>query len=427
MHRDTTFQIKTYNDYHSCKGWNHRNNTITSSYIARRYLDDISRHRDWNVKEFRDHVSIELRAHVTLHQCRRAKQKALKIIDGDLNAQYKVMWNYCNEIGRTNPNTSIHMKLLENEVPNKPNRFQRIYICFGGCKEGFKSVCRRIVGVDAYAVVEKERMESWAWFLNYLKCDLEIDDDYTWTFMSDKQKGLIEAFNEVLPFVSHRFCVRNLHNNFKRAGFSGISLKNALWKAARASTEKWFNTCMVEIFYLDSEVANWFRDKLPSEWSRSHFSENAKSNILLNNMCENFNGMILEARDKPIITLLKNIRYLLMARMQANRDKAARWDIGDICLRIKDILHKNQAGAAEFIPRKSNEWNYEIIGASIHDKWDVDLLNKICSCRKWDLTGIPCKHAIAAIWAKKMRLIPMFMIATRWKHIEGSMTLLFFL
>ncbi|OIT37423.1 hypothetical protein A4A49_61208 [Nicotiana attenuata] len=90
-----------------------------------------------------------------------------------------------------------------------------------------------------------------------------------------------------------------------------------------------------------------------------------------------------------------------MARMQANRDKAARWDIGDICPRIKDILHKNEAGAAEFIPRKSNEWNYEIIGASIHDKWAVDLLNKICSCRKWDLTGIPCKHAISAIWAKK--------------------------
>ncbi|XP_070032948.1 uncharacterized protein [Nicotiana tomentosiformis] len=148
MHRDRTFQIKTYNDYHSCKGWNHRNKTITSSYIARRYLDDISKHKDWNVKEFRDHVSVELRAHVTLHQCRRAKQKARKIIYGDLNTQYKVMWNYCNEIERTNPNTSIYMKLVENEVPNKPNRFQRIYIFFGGCKEGFKSDCRRIVGVD---------------------------------------------------------------------------------------------------------------------------------------------------------------------------------------------------------------------------------------------------------------------------------------
>jgi len=30
----------------------------------------------------------------------------------------------------------------------------------------------------------------------------------------------------------------------------------------------------------------------------------------------------------------------------------------------------------------------------------VDLQNRKCSCRKWTITGIPCKHAILAIWAK---------------------------
>ncbi|GKD15472.1 mutator type transposase, partial [Tanacetum coccineum] len=28
----------------------------------------------------------------------------------------------------------------------------------------------------------------------------------------------------------------------------------------------------------------------------------------------------------------------------------------------------------------------------------VNVEDKSCSCRKWDLTGIPCKHAVAAIW-----------------------------
>ena len=65
----------------------------------------------------------------------------MALIDGDLNAQYKALWNYCNEIRRTNPNTSVYMKLVENDVPDKPKRFQRIYICFSGCKEGFKSGC----------------------------------------------------------------------------------------------------------------------------------------------------------------------------------------------------------------------------------------------------------------------------------------------
>lgn len=117
-------------------------------------------------------------------------------------------------------------------------------------------------------------------------------------------------------------------------------------------------------------------------------------------MCACFNNMIIEARDKPIITLLEKLRYHFMTRMKANRDKGAKWNDGDICPTIKDVLHKNQASAAEFIPRKSNEWNYEIIGASITNNWVVDVLNRKCSCRKWDLIGIPCKHAIVVIWAK---------------------------
>ncbi|XP_059309851.1 uncharacterized protein LOC132060979 [Lycium ferocissimum] len=39
------------------------------------------------------------------------------------------------------------------------------------------------------------------------------------------------------------------------------------------------------------------------------------------------------------------------------------------------------------------------------DNWAVDLEKRTCSCRKWSLTGIPCKHAIAAIWAKKDNII----------------------
>jgi len=154
---------------------------------------------------------------------------------------------------------------------------------------------------------------------------------------------------------------------------------------------------MVEIFDLNPEVAIWLRDKSPSEWSKSHFSEDVKCDTLVNNICECFNSMILDARDKPIITLLEKIRYMLMTRMQANRDKSAKWSSDDICPRIKNVLCKSQAAAAEYIPRKSNEWNYELIGTNITEIWAINLLNRKCSCRKWNLT---CKHAIAAIWAK---------------------------
>ncbi|KAK6778077.1 hypothetical protein RDI58_024795 [Solanum bulbocastanum] len=418
MHREKTFQVKTYNPSHSCKNWHHYNKTITSSFIARTYLDRIKHNRGWKMSEFRDTVSVELKAHVTFTQARMAMKKAIALLDGSLKDQFAILWDYVHEIDKTNPGTSIYMKFTNNEMPNMPYRFQRVYLCFAACKEAFKVGCRRIVGVDgcwlkgpmygnqlltavgldannnifpvAYAVVERETKETWSWFLTHLASDLEIDDQESWTFMSDKQKGLVEAFNEILPYVDHRFCVRHLHNNFKKAGFFGLSLKNALWAAANATTVEFFKICMEKMHELDAEAAAWLNEKPPTEWSKSHFSTGAKCDVLLNNMCECFNSMILDARDKPIITLLEKLRYLLMARFQANREKAERWNSGDICPRIKSILHKNESAAAAFIPKKSNQWHYEILGASIADNWAVDLQNRKCSCRKWTITGIPC-------------------------------------
>nr|ABI34394.1 Mutator transposable element-related protein, putative [Solanum tuberosum] len=220
-----------------------------------------------------------------------------------------------------------------------------------------------------------------------------------------EKESLIEAFNEVLPYVNHRFCARHLHNNFKRAGFGGFTLKKAFWAAAKATTVKEFDACMVRIRELDPNAVDWLNDKEPSQWSRSHLSSDAKCDILLNNICEVFNSMIFDARDKPIVTLLEKLRYLLMARMLANREKAHKWSSNDVCPKIKDILHKNQTAAGEYIPRKSNQRKYEIIGATIHDSWAVDLENRICSCTKWSIMGIPCKHAIAAIRAKKDNIL----------------------
>ncbi|KAH0645037.1 hypothetical protein KY284_032921 [Solanum tuberosum] len=100
------------------------------------------------MSEFRDTVSVELKAHVTLTQARTAMKKTIALLDGNLKDQFAILWNYVHEIDKTNPGTSIYMKFTDNEMPNEPYRFQRVYLCFAACKEAFKIGCRRIVGVD---------------------------------------------------------------------------------------------------------------------------------------------------------------------------------------------------------------------------------------------------------------------------------------
>ncbi|XP_073147584.1 uncharacterized protein [Henckelia pumila] len=140
------------------------------------------------------------------------------------------------------------------------------------------------------------------------------------------------------------------------------------------------------------------KKKPPHQWSRSHFSMYPRCDILLNNICESFNSLILDEREKPIIQLLEGIRNLLMTRMQINREKAAKW-VGPICPNIKNMLDKIILKAAECIPMRSDEWHFQVMGP--FDQHTVDLWERTCSCRRMDLTGIPCKHAVSSIWSRK--------------------------
>ncbi|KAL0458866.1 UNVERIFIED_CONTAM: hypothetical protein Slati_0513800 [Sesamum latifolium] len=83
--------------------------------------------------------------------------------------------------------------------------------------------------------------------------------------------------------------------------------------------------------------------------------------------------------------------------MQLNREKAEKWD-GVICPNIKKILLKIEKEAGECIPMRSDEWNFQIVGP--FDQHTVNVLQRTCSCRKWDLSGIPCRHAVSAIWCR---------------------------
>lgn len=59
-------------------------------------------------------------------------------------------------------------------------------------------------------------------------------------------------------------------------------------------------------------------------WSRSKFTKNPKSDLIVNHLLECFNSYILDARDKPILTMLDTIRRKLMRRFQVNRASIAK-------------------------------------------------------------------------------------------------------
>ncbi|XP_073030769.1 uncharacterized protein [Primulina eburnea] len=281
-------------------------------------------------RKFREEVKSTLNVALTYKQAYLGRKKALKLVDGSIAEQFSRIRNYCAELKRSDEDASVILKLTdEDDGP----RFQRLYVCFSACKHGFRESCRPVVGVDgcflktnsggqlltavgldpnnnifpiAYALLEGETKDTWMWFLRLLDNDIGFENEDGWTFI---------------------FCVRHLYTNMKYDGFRGVAIKNALWAAARATRVEEFKMRMEDLKKINHDANIWLAKKPEQHWSKEYFSTIPKCDILLNNMCECFNNMILDAREKPIISMFETMRNLLMARFQTNIEKAEKLDV----------------------------------------------------------------------------------------------------
>ncbi|XP_047157080.1 uncharacterized protein LOC124827934 [Vigna umbellata] len=223
----------------------------------------------------------------------------------------------------------------------------------------------------AYAIMEVKNKDNWTWFLELLIEDLRGAEVYnSCTFMSDQQKGLLPAIYELLPRAEHRFCMRHLYANFRKK-FSGQNLKNLMWKDATNTYPQALEREMLNIKEVNQEAYKY---------------------LIAISL-----SVIVDARGKPIITMLEEIKVYLMKRWATNRIKMCNMDF-DICPKIRKRLTKESNLSKNWIPSWSAEKLYEVRHfAQITNKFVVNLDNQECSCRKWLIIGIPCCHVTAAM------------------------------
>lgn len=145
---------------------------------------------------------------------------------------------------------------------------------------------------------------------------------------------------ELLPGVDQRFCVRHLYNNFRKR-HPGKHLKEMMWRVAKATYPQQWEREMGEIRKVNEAA---YKDLLkipPRFWSKSRFKYHPKCDVLVNNMSETFNSVIVSPRQKPIVTMIEEIRGYLMDRWEANRRKIAAYP-GSVLPKIKKRLEKER-------------------------------------------------------------------------------------
>ncbi|XP_027937571.1 uncharacterized protein LOC114192148 isoform X2 [Vigna unguiculata] len=318
---------------------------------------------------------------------RRAKSLASDQVEGSFKEQFRRIHDYAYEILRCNPGSTVKVKVDEMQGESI---FGRFYTCFKACKDAFV-LSRPFIGLDgcflkrkyggelltavakdandqmlplAYAIVEVENKETWKWFLEILVDDLGGPEVCgACTFMSDQQKGLLPAIQELLPGAEQRFCMRHLYSNFRKR-FGGQKLKNLMWKAATVTHHVAWERVMIDIKKENEDAFKYL--------------------------------IAIPPRCKPVISMLEDIRIYMMKRWQSKRQKLEKME-GQIYTKVNSRLQEESKKSRYWIPSCAGGKVFEVAHLSVlGDKYVVNLDTQDCSCRKWMITGTCC-HALAAI------------------------------
>ncbi|MFQ6635488.1 hypothetical protein Gotur_010293 [Gossypium turneri] len=104
-----------------------------------------------------------------------------------------------------------------------------------------------------------------------------------------------------------------------------------------------------ELKNTNQHAYDWLKEKNPTHWSRSHFSIRSQSDMLVNNISECFNKVILEARGKPILTMMETIKIKIMLLIVKKKEEAEKIK-GILCPKIKRKLDVNIKDSLRCVP-----------------------------------------------------------------------------
>ncbi|XP_012829160.1 PREDICTED: uncharacterized protein LOC105950357 [Erythranthe guttata] len=337
---------------------------------------------------------------------------------GDATASYSYLPLYFEDLGRSNPGSVYHL-----DVDPVSMKFKRCFFAFEGSLPGFKA-CRPMLALDgtflsgkhrgihlsalgkdsengffpvAFGIVNEETDDNWAYSLRHLKT--AIGTDRVLTFLSDRNHGILRGVKEIFPYCGHIFCLVHLQNNLlhKCRGFptnfrEGIVAKfNA---CAYAPTKIEFHQKLNELKeYGGARVDNFIADLPFVNWTCSYFVGD-RHNEMTSNAAESWNSKIKGARDLPITNFIDYIRGEVMINISIRAEEGATMTT-ELSSKVHEQVDQLVQEGRVWVARKSSDHMFEVL---CDPTAVVDIKERVCSCRMWQITGLPCAHAACVLF-----------------------------
>ncbi|XP_047319942.1 uncharacterized protein LOC124923973 [Impatiens glandulifera] len=368
------------------------------------------------IKDIAQEIEKEYGIQLNYSQARRAKMMAKQELQGTHEEAYNQLPHLCEMMLETNPGS------VATVITKEDTSFHRMFVSFQASISGFIKGCRPLLFLDviplyskyqgvllvaftvdgndgvfpvAFAVVDIDDEDNWRWFLLELKSALSESSPIT--FVSDFRKGLKESISEIFENGHHGYCLRHLAEKLNE-DMKGLShearriMVQDLYAAAYAPKVEDFQCCTDNIKAISSEAYNWVIQSELNHWANAFFA-GARYNYLTSDFSKLIYNWVSEAHDFPITQLIDTIRAKMMDLIYTRRTESSQWVMA-VSPSADEKVRGEILKARSLQVMLSNGDKYEVHGQCVDV---VDISRWDCSCKGWQLTGIPCSHAIAVL------------------------------
>ncbi|XP_021640245.2 uncharacterized protein LOC110635274 [Hevea brasiliensis] len=408
--------IKKMNVEHTCEGA-----AVKAGYRATRgWVGSIIKEKlkvapNYRPKDIADDIKREYGIQLNYSQAWRAKEIAREQLQGSYKEAYNQLPFFCERIKETNPGSIATFSTKDD------SSFHRFFVSFHASITGFEQGCRPLIFLDsaslnskyqgmllaaisvdgddgifpvAFAVVDIDSEDNWHWFLLELKSAVSTSRQIT--FVADFQNGLKKSLAAVFDKCYHSYCLRHLAEKLNRdlkGQFSHEARRfmiNDFYAAAYAPRLEGFQRSVENIKGISPEAYNWVIQSEPEHWANAFFG-GARYNHMTSNFGQQFYSWVSEAHELPITQMIDALRGKIMESIYTRRVESNQW-MTKLTPSKEEKLQKETSIARSLQVLLSHGSTFEVRGESVDivdtDHWD-------CSCKGWQLNGLPCCHAIA--------------------------------
>jgi hypothetical protein len=274
-----------------------------------------------------------------------------------------------------------------------------------------KTACDEIYPVAVAIMQENENADGWNWFLEHLHSAIEIlTMDHPngrvrykyFSFVSDRQKGLMQALKNVFPNNHSWFCSIHIQRNVER--MHGKKVAGYVTPLAKSCSHRQSTRMLKEIAKLSNGALRYLEGIEPSQWRGTAWLDDLglppRYGIVTSNMAESSNSMFDRARDGSWLYTLDTILGTMTERISAMRMKNAENQgiVSSVMKQLRDSWEKCAGYKVIEVHDKGDEFNIvrqSTVASEEHKRYNIDVAIRICTCGKWQEFGYPCVDAMA--------------------------------